>query len=168
MSAIEAGATAFLDINLHRNNKLTLDIFLEHSEFLQYSNIFIVGKIVVINNNNNPYILELYDYIDGIKIDNNNNNNFYIKNNYVCISNLQIIGNQEIIIRCNLENSAVFTSKKFIIKNEISNYFFDINNSVIKEANDNTIVCNILKHLLEKTPLQRLSMKSCLMLLTNQ
>jgi hypothetical protein len=142
VSAIEAGATAFLDINLHRNNKLTLDIFLEHSEFLQYSNIFIVGKIVVINNNNNPYILELYDYIDGIKID-NNNNNFYIKDNYVCISNLQIIGNQEIIIRCNLENSAVFTSKKFIIKNEISNYFFDINNSVIKEANDNTIVCII-------------------------
>ncbi len=141
VTAIEIGATAFLDVFVNRDNKLSLDLSLEHSQYLHHSNIYIVGQISVLNNHNN-YSLQLYDYIDGEKI-NNNNNNFYIKDNHVYISNLQIIGNQEIIIRCNIDNSALFTSKKFIIKNELCDYFFDISSTQFKEASDNLIVAII-------------------------
>jgi hypothetical protein len=102
VTVMEIGSTAFIDINVHRNNKLSLDIICDHLQYLEHSNIFIVGQISVINNNN-PYLLQLYDYIDGEKVE-NNNNNFYIKDNVIYITNLPIIGNQDIIIRCNIES----------------------------------------------------------------
>jgi hypothetical protein len=138
VSVSENGSTAFLDIKIIRSNKLLLDVNLDHIKYLQNSNIFLVGELKVINNHN-PYLLEFYDYIDGIKIC-NNNNNFVLQDNYVYLTNYQINHNQEIIIRCSVKNSAIFTSKKFMITYTNSDFTFDIDNKNIIEGSDDLIV----------------------------